>query len=78
MWREDEIAYDLAGKYTTDIITEEALSVIENHDKSKPFYLQIAHLASHAANGHDPLQAPQEIIDKFSYIQDPLRRKYAG
>lgn len=78
MWRENEVAYDLVGKYTTDIITEEALSVIENHNQSKPLYLQIAHLAPHAANRKNPLQAPQEILDKFTYIKDPRRRAYAG
>lgn len=78
MWRGENFAFDLVGKYTTDVITEEALSIIENHCTSKPLYLQLSHLASHAGNAGDPLQAPADVIEKFSYISDPKRRAYAA
>ena len=41
--------------YYTDLIGNEAVSVIEHHDTSKPLFLYIASLAAHA-----PYQAPQE------------------
>ena len=36
------------------------------------------HLAPHTGNDDQPLQAPQEEIDKFSYIEDEERRIYAA
>lgn len=66
------------GTYATDLFTQESIKVIENHNKKHPLFLYISHLAPHAANFFDPLQAPQEIIDKFSYIKDERRRKYAA
>lgn len=29
-------------------------------------------------NVHSPVQAPQEFVDKYSFIDDPIRRTYAG
>lgn len=66
------------GTYATDLFTQESIKIIQNHNKKNPLFLYIAHLAPHAANSYDPLQAPQEVIDKFSYIKDLRRRKYAA
>jgi arylsulfatase B len=35
-------------EYATDIFTREAIGVIENHDKGKPLFLLLAHLAVHS------------------------------
>lgn len=66
------------GKYTTDIFTDEAVNIIENHDTSTPLFLYLAHLAPHAGTYEDPLQAPEEEIDKFSYLENYDRQRYAG
>lgn len=69
-----------AGSYATDLFTDEAIRIIKTHDatKKKPLFLMLNHLAPHTGNGYDLLQAPQEVIDKFSYITDINRRKLAG
>lgn len=66
------------GMYATDLFTQESVKIINNHNQENPLFLYIPHLAPHAANYYDPLQAPQEIIDKFSHIKDLKRRTYAA
>lgn len=38
----------------------------------------LSHLAPHGANDDIPLQAPEQEIEKFSYIENPERRIYAA
>ncbi|XP_049777019.1 arylsulfatase B-like [Schistocerca cancellata] len=71
-------AWDLSGRYATDVFTEEAERLIGDHDTSKPLFLYLAHLAMHAGNPARLLEAPQEYISRFGYISDPNRRVYAG
>lgn len=79
------MAYDLHGKYTTDIITEEAIRVIKNHHDEQtanrtmgPLFLYVAHAAVHSGNPYNPLPAPDPIVSKMNHIDDFNRRKYAG
>jgi hypothetical protein len=74
-------AWDLAGRYATDVLTDEAVRLIQGHDVSPlgpPLFLYLAHLAVHAGNRGKFLEAPQPEIDKFSHITDPNRKTYAG
>lgn len=50
------------------------------HDKNKPLYLQLAHLAGHATEGAETLEVRNltEVNQRFAYISDINRRKYAG
>lgn len=52
------------GEYLTDVITDHAIEFIEQQDSAyhgrKPFFLYLAFNAPHS-----PLQAPQEVIDKY-------------
>lgn len=73
-----EVAYDLHGKYTTDVITEESVRVIESHNTSRPLFLYIAHVAVHSANPYNPLPAPDEYVANFTHIDDYKRRRFAG
>lgn len=66
------------GKYSTHLFTKEATDIIAKHNNSVPLFLYLAHLAPHAGTYENPLQAPQEDIDKFQFINDTNRRKYAG
>jgi arylsulfatase A-like enzyme len=59
--------------YTTQLIGNEAVKLIEKHDTSAPLYLYLTFNAPHT-----PYQAPQEYIDRYKHIQDPTRRIYAG
>ncbi|XP_065663200.1 arylsulfatase J isoform X9 [Hydra vulgaris] len=67
------------GVYNTEMYTSKAISYISNHNCSEPLFLYLAFQAVHSSNSEvDPLQAPQEWIDKFSYIKHEQRRKYAA
>ncbi|XP_064474814.1 arylsulfatase B-like isoform X2 [Ornithodoros turicata] len=66
------------GLYSTDLFTERAVSIIDKHDKSKPMFMYLCHMAPHSGNEVDPLQAPQEYIDKFQYIENKNRSTYAA
>ncbi|XP_015930739.2 arylsulfatase B [Parasteatoda tepidariorum] len=71
-------AWNYTGKYSTELFTEKAKTIIHNHDTTKPLFLYLAHQAVHAGNSYAPLQAPQEYVQRFSHIKDPARRSFAG
>lgn len=64
--------------YATEAFTTEAQRVIKQHDKSRPLFMVLSHLAVHTGNEDNPMQAPEEEVAKFSHIKDPKRRTYAG
>ncbi|XP_048519875.1 arylsulfatase B isoform X1 [Dendroctonus ponderosae] len=72
------VDWDAKGKYSTTLFTEEAVKLIREHDTNHPMFMYFAHLAAHAGNDQDPLQAPDEEIAKFAHIKDPERRIYAA
>jgi len=51
-----------AGKHSSELMREAAVSYIENHDGGKPFYMYVSFLAP-----HDPRTMP----DKFRNMYDP-------
>ena len=60
--------------YYLDLIGDEAVKLIEQQDKNKPFFLYFASLAPHA-----PYQAKKADEDRYaSTIKDPTRRTYAA
>ena len=73
-----EPAHNTTGRYSTDLFTSAAEVIIQYHNTEKPLFLLLSHLAVHSGNKDQPLQAPKEVIDKFSYIKDEQRRIYAG
>ncbi|KAL7630204.1 UNVERIFIED_CONTAM: hypothetical protein RMT77_019655 [Armadillidium vulgare] len=79
--RNMEVEYDGVGTYATDLFTEESVKIINEHNPSKPLFLYLPHLATHVATFSEngvPLQAPDEVIEMFSYIEDESRRKFAA
>lgn len=66
-------SWENKGKYSTDVFTEEAETIISAHDVEQPLFLYLAYTAPHA-----PLQAPASIVNKFSYIKNQKRRIFAG
>lgn len=50
-----------ANAFSTDFYTDEAINMLDNRpDKTKPFYVNIAHIASHV-----PFQAPADLIASY-------------
>lgn len=78
MRRNLSIAYDLHGQYSTEIFTNEAVNIIESHNKSNPLFLYIAHAAVHSGNPYNPLPAFDQDVTRFNYISNFKRRKFAG
>lgn len=74
----ETVTWEDIGHYSTDLFTQRAVDIINNHNKTKPLFLYFAHLAVHAGNYEDPLQAPKEYVDRFKHIPDLERRKFAG
>lgn len=71
-WYRDNELVDEEG-YTTTLLGDDAVRLIEEHDPETPLYLYLAFNAPHT-----PYQAPQAYIDRFSHIEEPTRRTYAA
>jgi len=52
---------------------QQAQNVILSHKASRPLFLYLPF-----QNVHGPLQAPQEYIDKYQFINNTKRRHYAA
>ncbi len=59
-------------RYLTYEFTDRAVDFVKRNKDDK-FFLYLAYNAV-----HDPVQAPQEEIDKFPHIKDPMMRKRAA
>ena len=59
--------------YSTTLLGDDAVKLIEAHDAATPLFLYLAFNAPHT-----PYQAPQDALDKYSGIADPSRRAYAA
>ncbi|XP_043286071.1 arylsulfatase B isoform X2 [Venturia canescens] len=78
MRRDLEPAWDLHGRYSTDVFTGEAIKIINNHNTSDPLFLYLAHTAVHSGNPYNPLPAPDDVVEKFDWIPDYKRRRFAA
>ncbi len=59
--------------YTTTLLGNDAVKLIEKHNTAKPLFLYLAFNAVHT-----PYQAPQDYLDRYKDIEDPSRRAYAA
>ena len=59
--------------YSTDLLADEAIRLVEGRDRAKPFFLYLPFGAAHS-----PLQAPEKVIAKYNDIADRDRRVYAA
>ena len=59
--------------YTTELLGNDAVRLIKNHDPQTPLYLYLAFNAPHT-----PYQAPEKYVSRYEGIADPTRRTYAG
>lgn len=75
LWDTDKPAHGQNGTgpdhYEEGLFRERVLDIVNNHDPSTPLFL---YYAPHIV--HMPYQLPQEYLDKFSFIDDELRRYY--
>ncbi|EFN75189.1 arylsulfatase B isoform X2 [Harpegnathos saltator] len=78
MRRNFTVAWDTMGKYSVDLYTDEAVRLINTHNTDNPMFLYLAQIAPHAGNANQLPQALPEEIEKFSYIIDPKRKRYAA
>ncbi len=59
--------------YTTNLIADESVRLIEQHNVSNPLFLYVPFNAVHS-----PFQAPQHYIDMYKHITNKRRRIYAA
>ncbi|CAH1390069.1 unnamed protein product [Nezara viridula] len=76
--RNGSVAWDIVGKYSTEVWGQEAVRVVKNHPADEPLFLYFAHNAAHASNRGRLLEAPQGRVNAFKYIVDPNRRTFAA
>ncbi|XP_040928962.1 arylsulfatase B isoform X2 [Betta splendens] len=69
----EEVATGYEGVYSTELFSQRAVSIIEQHAADKPLFLYVALQAVHA-----PLQVPERYVAPYIFIQDRDRRAYAG
>ena len=63
-WHRNEKSLVEEG-YSTELIANEAINIIENKDNNRPLFLYIAFNAPHT-----PIQAPNKNIESFSYLEE--------
>ena len=59
--------------YATELLSDEAVSLIKTHDGTQPFFLYLAYNAPHT-----PLQIPPGGLAGFESIENPDRRVFAA
>ncbi|XP_044190286.1 arylsulfatase B isoform X2 [Thunnus albacares] len=69
----EEVASGYKGDYSTELLSQRAISIIAKHNPNKPLFLYTALQAVHS-----PLQVPDRYVAPYSFIKDPHRRLYAG
>ncbi len=71
-WNRDDKPLREKG-YTTNLIGDESVRLIEWHDVTRPLFLYVPFNSPHT-----PFQAPQSYIDMYTHIKDKNRRIYAA
>ena len=75
LWDTDKPASDLNGtgvdNYEESLFKDRLMKIVTNHDPSTPLFL---YYAPHIV--HMPYEVPKQYLEKFSFIDDDLRRVY--
>ncbi len=71
-WYRDNEVVEEEG-YSTTLLGDDAVRLIDRHDAAKPLFLYLAFNAVHT-----PYQAPQNYLDQYPNIEDPSRKAYAA
>jgi len=59
--------------YSTELIANEAINIIQNKNKDRPLFLYVAFNAPHT-----PIEAPLKNIESFAYLDDKKDQVYAA
>lgn len=68
-----EPVLDLDGKYATYEYVKRVKEIVEYHDPEQPLFVYMAF-----QNVHNPIQAPEEYVHKYDFINQRMRRVHAG
>jgi len=71
-WQRDGVTLREEG-YSTHLIADEAVRLVETRDEERPLFLYVAFNAPHLPN-----EAPLEALDRYAGIADINRRTHAG
>ena len=71
-WQRNEVGLREDG-YVTQLIKNDTLKIINDHDFTNPIFLNVNFAAPHIPN-----EAPEKSVLKFSYIEDETRRLHAA
>ena len=71
-WQRNEVGLREDG-YVTQLIKNDTLKIINDHDFTNPIFLNVNFGAPHIPN-----EAPEDSVLKFSYIEDETRRLHAA
>ncbi|XP_022532063.2 arylsulfatase B [Astyanax mexicanus] len=69
----EQVAKGYNGSFSTELFTQRATSIIQQHKPNQPLFLYVALQAVHA-----PLQVPKRYTTPYDFIKDKNRRVYAG
>ncbi|XP_025085152.1 LOW QUALITY PROTEIN: arylsulfatase I-like [Pomacea canaliculata] len=72
-WNNDTVDTTVVDRYATEVFSEQAVKIIERHNKSTPLFLYLAFKSPHG-----PLQVPARFERMYSRIRRKARRKYCG
>jgi arylsulfatase A-like enzyme len=59
--------------YASFLLADEAIRLLDAATDEKPLFLVLSFNAA-----HPPLQAPQELLDRYAAVENPVRRAYAA
>ncbi len=71
-WQRNGTTLREAG-YSTHLLADEAVALIEARDRNRPFFLYASFNAPHLPN-----EAPAETADTYAKVEDPRRRLHAA
>ena len=71
-WQRNGVQVDETG-HATDLIAQEAVTLIESLKRDEPFFMYVAFNAVHT-----PLRAPPDLVEKYQFFENPDRQIYAA
>ncbi|CAG2169540.1 unnamed protein product, partial [Oppiella nova] len=73
-----DVITNASGVYSTHYFTDRCLHIIDQHNISEPLFLYVPHQSVHSSGTNFTLEAPEEYIDMFAYIESDIRRLLAA